>query len=269
MKKYIALALMLATVAFFGVKAYDKNYTRHTRAQRSTVLIESSKSYGSGFTIQRENPDGRSRTFVWTAAHVVRLDNEVKVSRVVRLNGRKVGSVNFTARVLLRDDALDIALLWLESPPEHFLPVVFARNDASVGDKVFHCGNFAGPLLEGSVSTGIISQVGISGPNFPWLFIDQTTAIVMHGSSGGALFDDWNSSVVGIVVGITGPGVTYFVPVSVVHSFAVLHDSEWAFSGNDCPADSGLLKLVQSAKVVQAPAPPDGVSDAFPDFWFN
>jgi S1-C subfamily serine protease len=252
MKKYLALILFLTALLALGDRWHREHAARFDKAQSSTVLLESSKSFGSGsgFVIKRSNPDGQSRLFVWTASHVVCGDNDVKVSQVVRLNGVKVGSVNFIAHVLARDSSLDLSLLWLEAPPSFFSSSTFGGTEIlPIGTKIFHCGNFLGAKLENSVSSGIVSQVGVSAPGFPWQVIDQTTALVEHGSSGGAVFSDRSGAVVGVATGVIEPGITLFVPNRAVHAFVVVHSVEWAFSGGDCPSDGKLLLLRDAARV--------------------
>jgi S1-C subfamily serine protease len=254
MKKYLALTLVLVSLLALGDSFHRRHAARYTRAQSSTVLIESSRSFGSGVVTQKENPDSQTRLFIWTAAHVVMDNDDVKVSQVVRLNSRKVGSVNFTAHVIARDSSLDIALLWLDSPPKFFSSSAFdGAAILPVGTQLFHCGNFAGVKLEGSISTGVQSQSGPEAGDFPWQIVDQTTTLVQHGSSGGGIFSDRSGNLVGIAVGLIDNGISLYVPARAVNTFAVVHCVEWAFTGDKCPSDGSLLKLQQAAKVTVKP----------------
>lgn len=145
MKKYLALIFFSLVLILIGTRFHAEYAARYARAQKSTVLLESSTSFGSGVVTKKTNPNHQDRLFIWTAAHCVRSDNSVKVSQVVRLNGLKVGTINFTANVIARDSALDLALLWMQAPPEFFTTSAFdGATILPVGTKVFHCGNFNG-----------------------------------------------------------------------------------------------------------------------------
>jgi len=257
MKKYFFIFSAILVGVAFAWREQTHWLGRFERAQKSTVLLESSKSFGSGVIIRKTNPNDCPRLFVWTAAHVVRADNTVKVSQVIRLDGRKAGTINFSAHVLVRDSSLDLALLWLEAPANFFSASAFdGTKILPVGTGVFHCGNFSGPKLEGSFSSGVVSQVGVSSPEFPWQIIDQASAVVQHGCSGGGLFSDRSGKLVGIVTGLFDSGVTFFVPARAVNTFCVVHNVQWAFSGDACPSDGKLLLLQESAKLSpQAKAP--------------
>jgi S1-C subfamily serine protease len=175
------------------------------------------------------------------------------VSQVVRLDSRKVGTINFTAHVLARDSTLDVALLWLDAPAKFFSSSAFdGAAILPVGTSLFHCGNFYSKL-EGSISTGVVSQVAPEREDFIWQLVDQTTALFQHGSSGGGVFSDRSGNLVGISVGVISPGVSLYVPARAVNTFAVVHCVEWAFTGDKCPSDGSLLKLQQAAKVTVNP----------------
>lgn len=247
MKKYIALALFLVSLLALGERYHDKHAARYSRAQQSTVLVESTLSFGSGFVLKRDN--GLPRVFVVTAAHVVAGVNDVQVHKTFRVDGHKAGTGTFTAHVIARDKALDLALLWLDAPEHFFVASAFdGATILPVGTPVFHCGNFNGPVLEDSITTGVVSQVGVENEKFPWLFVDQTSAIAIRGCSGGAIFSERSGSVVGVLVGTFTPGANFFVPARAVHTFCVVQHVEWAFSGDSCPSDAKLLQLQESAK---------------------
>jgi S1-C subfamily serine protease len=219
---------------------------RYERAQKSTVLIQSSSGYGSGFVVQRGH-----RLFVWTANHVVERDNELKIRCIIRNENHKVGESSFTAKVIARDAYFDLALLWLDAPVSYFTPVEFAPWYIRVGDPVYHCGNFLGPSFNGSVSTGVLSQIGVDPygryQDWPWSGpLDQTTCIVVPGSSGGPL---WNShdEIVGVVVGHVSAGVEFFVPLRAMHAFAKLYHVQFAVLDQAAPKDESLNALVRLA----------------------
>lgn len=243
-----------AVVALVGL-LFSGCDNKYEYAQKATVILESDSSFGSGVTVQRVNPDWKVRTFVWTAAHVVRGCNTIKVRVIDRYQYQKVGEHDFVARVLARDSADDLALLEIvEAPAQYFHSVQFDRPlYERVGTQVFHVGNYHGPLFDGSVSTGIVSQSGAAPPETPWRTTDQTTAFIEHGSSGGGLFDERDSAVVGIVVGMVGPGIGFYVPIREIDRFAHVHHVAFALRGQDCPNDAALNSLAKSAHVAESP----------------
>lgn len=239
----IFFAILLACLLSGCTNLYES-------AQRSVGLVDSGHSYGSAFAVQRTNPSDHTRIFLWTAAHVVRGENSVKIRQIIRNENRKVGESSFSAVVIARDERLDLALLWLDAPTGYFEPVRFEMVAEHVGDPVYSCGNFGGPMLDGSISTGVISQFGVHINDWPWSEpLDQTTCIVQPGSSGGPLFDAIGGRVVGVVVGsIPGSGtVNFFVPVRTIRIFAELHKVSFAFSGVRCPSDAALRALEKVA----------------------
>jgi S1-C subfamily serine protease len=223
---------------------------QYEHAQRQTVLIQASSGQGSGVIISRRTPGGQVRLFVWTAAHVVGDDAEVSVKVGLRTEGHKSGSSVFKAQVINVSKETDVALLRLNAPASFFEPSEFdTAAPLRVGDAVFHVGNFFGDAFDGSVTTGIISQVGIhpdSGryEGWPWKLLDQTSAFAVPGSSGGPVFSGSTRRVVGLIVGgpLVGGNIACFLPVRVIEAYARTAKIEWAVRGTKCPADSTFEK---------------------------
>lgn len=218
---------------------------RFERAQRNTVLLQTEFAQGSGSVVARRNITGQTRLFVWTAAHVVEGVSRCDAVRVLRADGEKVGITKFTAYVLARDAKKDVALLWLVAPAELFSGIEFdSEQPLRVGDKVYHVGNFFGSLFDGSVSTGIISQIGIRPRLEGWFWdnLDQTTSFAVPGSSGGPVFNDRNDKVCGILVAgpLVGGDIACFVPVRTVRAWAQVTANEWSVIGDWCPSDTVL-----------------------------
>lgn len=185
--------------------------------------------------------------FVWTAAHVVEGVNEVLVVQPIRSMFEKVGSIEVKARVVVRNEANDVALLQVEgSPIRLFHGARFDKNmPPPRGTKLFHCGNFFGKIFDGSISTGVVSQIGVqSAPESPWPVIDQTDLLILPGSSGGPIFRDDNQKVVGLATGIFGGHVNVYVPVRVLRATAA-----WAVDDTICPSLVDLSELHAKAKV--------------------
>ena len=130
-------------------------------------------SLGSGVLV---DPSG----VVVTNFHVIRDADEVKVALA---DGRE-----FTSKVLLKDESLDLAILKIDSP-EPFPVLPIGDSDAlQIGDLVLAIGNPFGvgqTTTSGIVSALARSHVGVSDFGF---FI-QTDAAINPGNSGGALIN--------------------------------------------------------------------------------
>ena len=130
-------------------------------------------SLGSGVIVDASG-------LVVTNFHVIRDADEVKVAMS---DGRE-----FTSKVLLKDESLDLAILKIDAP-EPFPVVPIGDSDAlEVGDLVLAVGNPFGvgqTTTSGIVSALARSHVGVSDFGF---FI-QTDAAINPGNSGGALIN--------------------------------------------------------------------------------
>lgn len=259
MKKYIAVpvGLLVLWVAFL-VSAFNSKpvpvpgpvLNQYEKAQLQTVLVRSPDGSGSGVVVQRANSLGEPRLFVWTAAHVVEGYNQVEVVRTARQDGAKLDcELVWAALVIARDAHIDVAVLWLDTKPsEFFLPVEFDFVIPHVGDSVFHVGNFYGADFDGSVSTGVISQLGVTPSdryrNWFWANLDQTTAFAVPGSSGGPVFDA-QGEVIGLIV--SGPirtgGISCYVPTRIMEKWAMSEGFGWSLRGPWCPQDVILKSL--------------------------
>ncbi|MGE4061907.1 MAG: Do family serine endopeptidase [Rhodospirillaceae bacterium] len=165
------------------------------RQQRSSV--------GSGVVVDAK------QGYVLTNFHVV---NEA-VDIAVTLRDRRT----FTAKVVGKDQATDLALLKIDAPDLTALPLGNMA-ELRVGDYVLAVGN---PFALGqTVTSGIISALGRAG------FIEQgyedfiqTDAAINPGNSGGALVN-LKGELIGIPTVIASPsggnvGIGFAVPVSI------------------------------------------------------
>lgn len=167
----------------------------------------------------------------------------MKLKVFLRTEARLVGETVYTAEVLKTVPGLDIALLFVDAPADAFLASEFAANaPANLGDFVFTCGNFLGREYPGSISVGVISQVGIDR-TAPWKVLDQTTAPIYPGSSGGPIFNA-SGLILGVIVAGVDSTLGFFVPVRAIDAWASENKFGWAVRGYSCPSDISLrLKL--------------------------
>lgn len=218
-----------------------------TRAANSTLLIVTPTGSGTGVVVHRTNPAGERRVFLWTAAHVAKGSDAV-ARRIFRVGTQKAGFAEFPAVLIGIDVTADLALYWVVSPPGLTSGATFSSTVAQPGESVFHIGNFYGDNFDNSLTTGIVSQVGVRPlrlPGWPWEIVDQTDAAGAPGCSGGGVFNT-AGEVVGLMVG-TGPslgiGISVFVPTRVIWGFAQSAGLDWAVYGNSCPPDAALVSV--------------------------
>jgi Do/DeqQ family serine protease len=164
-------------------------------------------SLGSGVIV---SPDG----LVVTNNHVVQSEGAADI-KVALSDSRE-----FEAKIILRDERTDLAVLRIEGADKDFPYLTFADSDAlEVGDIVLAIGNPFG--VGQTVTSGIVSalartRVGISD----YQFFIQTDAAINPGNSGGALVD-MNGRVVGINTAIYSRsggsnGIGFSIPSNMV-----------------------------------------------------
>ena len=156
--------------------------------------------------------------------HVVGMATDIRVV----LNDRR----EFTAQVLLSDEANDLAILQLDDPED--MPHLTLRDSDSVevGELVLAIGNPFG--VGQTVSSGIVSglaRTGAAAGTGQGYFI-QTDAPINPGNSGGALIDV-NGDLIGINTRILtrsggSNGIGFAIPANLVAAFV-----EQAKAGND------------------------------------
>ena len=163
------------------------------------------QSLGSGVIV---SSDG----YILTANHVVAEADEIKVA----IAGNKK---EFTARVIGKDQATDVAVLKIEA--NNLTAVTLADSEQlEVGDVVLAIGNPFG--LAQTVTMGIVSALGRNGlPGFnQYQDFIQTDAAINPGNSGGALVDA-EGRLVGINTAIVpnenggNQGIGFAVPINL------------------------------------------------------
>jgi len=172
----------------------------HDRGEEGDEVMKQ-QALGSGFII---DPQGH----VVTNAHVVDDADAVKV----KLSDDR----EYRAKVVGKDDRLDVAVLALDNPP-HDLPLVsLGASDAlRVGEYVVAIGNPFG--LGDTVTMGIVSAKGRTIGAGPYDDFVQTDASINPGNSGGPLFN-LRGQVVGINTAINprGQGIGFAIPIDAV-----------------------------------------------------
>jgi Do/DeqQ family serine protease len=151
---------------------------------------------------------------VVTNNHVIDGANDIKVAFS---DGRE-----FSSKVLLKDDRLDLAVLQIQSD-EKFPSLKLADSDAvDVGDLVLAIGNPFG--VGQTVTSGIVSALArnqvVKGD---FGFFIQTDASINPGNSGGALMD-MNGELIGINTAIFSRGggsngIGFAIPSNLVRVF--------------------------------------------------
>jgi len=166
------------------------------------------QSLGSGFILNAEG-------YILTNNHVVKDATDIRV---------RLGDDEFTAKVVGKDAATDVALLKLNNPPKGLPTVVLGDSDAlRQGDFVVALGS---PFnLRDTATLGILSAKHRGGvnPGGSGSYDDflQTDAAINPGNSGGPLFN-LRGEVVGINTAIVSPqigqGIGFAVPINLAKS---------------------------------------------------
>ncbi len=171
------------------------------------------------------SPLGSGSGFVYdTEGHIVTNNHVVEGASTVQVTFFD-GSVA-DAQVVGRDPYSDLAVIQVDIPGEHLLPLELGDSSTlQVGQRVVAIGNPFG--LRGTMTVGIVSAVGRTLPaaagrdsRFANPEIIQTDAAINPGNSGGPLLDI-HGRVVGVNTAIdsetgTNSGVGFAVPVNTV-----------------------------------------------------
>lgn len=240
------IALLVLLFTFFGgltscSAPSNPTLSAYQTAVRQTALVESPTGWGTAVMVKRLNDEGAVRWFAFTAEHVVKDAPVVKLHIVLWNNGVRVGRTVFTARVLAKDDHVDVALLSVACTDDAFSPADFASEAVlPPGEPIYAVGNFLGDICPGSLSIGIISAIGANIPR--WKTVDQSSATAFPGASGGPTFNS-KGQVVGIVVGSNNTTLNFFVPVRSLCDWARENGLLWAIRGIYCPTDKTVKTL--------------------------
>jgi serine protease Do len=161
------------------------------------------QALGSGFIV-----DSQGR--VVTNAHVIDDATTVKV--------KLADDREFRAKVIGKDDRLDIAVLELKGAPRNLPAAALGSSDAlRVGEYAVAIGNPFG--LGDTVTMGIVSAKDRSLGAGPYDDFIQTDASINPGNSGGPLFN-LRGQVIGINAAINpqGKGIGFAIPIDAVRN---------------------------------------------------
>ncbi len=205
--------------------------------QAVSVLVKVRGGSGSGTLVTRQVGDV-TRTFVWTAGHVVREEmkkdktfSNVLICQEYRNKGKSIGKSEVQAKVIAYSDpewGEDLALL--EILQDNFRPTtISAKFDLTaelqdIGTKLIHVGCTQG--LYNSVSYGVISQTDIDLLKTGKMF-EQTSTMAYPGSSGGGMYLE-DGTYIGMLTRGGGAGLNFIVPMRRILPWAKSMKCEWA-----------------------------------------
>ena len=221
----VAMKQSFAPVVKRAAPAVVNVYVRHRVEQMVSPFFNDpvfGRLFGERFGVPRERiqnslgsgvlvaPEG----VVVTNNHVIQGSGDTEIT-VALSDGRE-----FPAKVILKDEQTDLAVLRLDAGGVKFTSIEFSDSDGlEVGDLVLAIGDPFG--VGQTVTSGIVSalartQVGISD----YQFFIQTDAAINPGNSGGALVD-MDGRLIGINTAIFSKsggshGIGFAIPSNLV-----------------------------------------------------
>ncbi len=197
------------------------------RSHGGTITVDD----GAGVALTFAPADGKDNFdwdsgsgFVWdTSGHVVTNLHVVRDAWDLRV--RLADLSDWPATVVGFDEDKDLAVLHLDAPAEHLVPVAIGNSsELRVGQTAFSLGNPFG--LSSTLTQGIISAVGRtirSGTGQGRIIQDviQTDAAINPGNSGGPLLDS-DGRVIGVTTAVVaettgGAGIGFAIPIDTVN----------------------------------------------------
>jgi S1-C subfamily serine protease len=222
-------------------------------AQKSVAIVETSRGWGSAVAFKVRGSD---RVFFLTAKHVVENKTDFQIKVLGHTRGFKAGMMSVPARLVVVSAGCDAAILTIPPVPWDFLGAQIETQLPLVGTDVLAVGNMHGPNFDGSVSQGIVAQVGVHPPEyptFPWDIVDQTTAVNLPGSSGGPVFRKSTGRLLGIQVGNIEGAAFFYLPSRILLAHAHAEGWDWLFGRGKVPSETELTKMADGIIVKPEP----------------
>ena len=211
--------------ALFGTASasvlFDEQQVVNVYERVSPAVVEVTNGTGTGPALQSQGSG--SGFLIDSEGHIV--TNNHVVEGASRLTVRLSNGTSVEATIVGTNPANDLALLKVDaSSVEGILPVPLGDSSGlKPGQMAIAIGNPFG--LEGSITVGVISQVGRDLPSSlgrPISNVVQTDALINPGNSGGPLLDS-SGNVVGINTAIqlspldgSSRGIGFAVPVDTL-----------------------------------------------------
>ena len=211
--------------ALFGTASasvlFDEQHVVDVYERVSPAVVEVTNGVGTGTNLQSQGSG--SGFLIDSEGHIV--TNNHVVEGATRITVRLSDGTSVEATILGTNPANDLALLKVAaSSVEGILPVPLGDSSGlKPGQMAIAIGNPFG--LEGSVTVGVISQVGRDLPSSlgrPISNVVQTDALINPGNSGGPLLDS-SGNVVGINTAIQPSpldgsfrGIGFAVPIDTL-----------------------------------------------------
>ena len=221
----VAVKQSFAPVVKRAAPAVVNVYVRHRVEQMVSPFFDDpffGRMFGERFGIPRERIENSlgSGVLVGTGGVVVTNNHVIQGSGEAEITVALSDGREFPAKVILKDEQSDLAVLRLDAEGVQFASIEFSDSDSlEVGDIVLAIGDPFG--VGQTVTSGIVSalartQVGISD----YQFFIQTDAAINPGNSGGALVD-MDGRLVGINTAIFSKsggshGIGFAIPSNMV-----------------------------------------------------
>lgn len=247
MAAHDAIPKVLATIALIlaAVYVFVHPPTDGELGQKQVAVVETATGWGSAVAFKVRGSD---RVFFLTAKHVVDGRTDLKIRMESHVRGFKAGHFEVPAQVLLMSPGSDSAILTIPPVAWPFRSAEIQRELPSVGDEVYAVGNMHGANFDGSVSDGVVAQLGVfpdAAPTFPWPIVDQTSAINLPGSSGGAVFSRRTGKLLGIQVGNYQQAVFLYLPARVLLAQSRAEGWGWLFGDGHVPSEQQIQDLLK------------------------
>ena len=218
----------------------------------SVVFITTSERVVDFWTRDVLNvPRGTGSGFVWDdQGHIV--TNMHVIAGAATATVKLDDGSDYPASLVGVSPTHDIAVLRIEAPGKHLVPVAIGTSDdLRVGQQVFAIGNPFG--LDWTLTTGIVSALGRSLDNERGVIrhLIQTDAAINPGNSGGPLLDS-AGRLIGVNTAIYSPsganaGVGFAVPVDTVNRVVpqIITHGHYSPPSLDVEADDTLSRAVK------------------------